>query len=487
MTTVRRCLQALGYVLLGLTVLVVIGFTCLVVANWKDDPLSEAAQQALQYTPPTEAALQGNGYLILLGLDADPRIDPVSSAIALGRKRLTREIERRQWAQTHGDDVDGMPPSVEVSNASAIGDDILPTALRCQAGEIDCFSFYSNHRAHIEQLLQTNQPALARYAAAAYSPTFINPAPIYLFADFPPFARLVKTHELLLASASLQWTNGQPEQAITTVHQAALLRVRLADNADTLLTSMIALAMHYRELRWLSNAVAYLSPTTPPAVPTAITELLQIPPATLEKTFDGEKRFVGSLLYSDMRNGVPADYAAPWDGVQGGWQSLKNRALSLGFLPQQTVNLSIANLQQIQTISTLPAHQTSAAFDAYSQQWTSDLRCGTPWHLRNVLGRCLADVGISVYQNYVQRISDIDGYRRLVLLQQQALAQHITAANLPAWLAQSPPALRNPYTLAPMQWDAATNSLVFEGKQAQTQNPDGSATYRVPLRLPVQP
>ena len=94
MTTVRRCLQALGYVLLGLTVLAIIGLTGLVIANWKDDPLSDAAQQALQYTPPTEAELQGNGYLILLGLDADPGIDPVTSAIALGRKRLTREIER---------------------------------------------------------------------------------------------------------------------------------------------------------------------------------------------------------------------------------------------------------------------------------------------------------------------------------------------------------------------------------------------------------
>ena len=53
---------------------------------------------------------------------------------------------------------------------------------------------------------------------------------------------------------------------------------------------------------------------------------------------------------------------------------------------------------------------------------------------------------------------------------------------MPAWLAQSPEALRNPYTLEPMQWDAAANSLVFEGREKQNQNPGRSSTYRVRLR-----
>ena len=39
--------------------------------------------------------------------------------------------------------------------------------------------------------------------------------------------------------------------------------------------------------------------------------------------------------------------------------------------------------------------------------------------------------------------------------------------------------LRNPYTLAPMGWDAGTQSLVFEGRRPQNQNPARSSTYRV--------
>ena len=52
---------------------------------------------------------------------------------------------------------------------------------------------------------------------------------------------------------------------------------------------------------------------------------------------------------------------------------------------------------------------------------------------------------------------------------------------MPAWLDKSPATLRNPYTNQPMQWDAATNNLVFEGKEKQNQNPEQSSTYRVRL------
>lgn len=76
----------------------------------------------------------------------------------------------------------------------------------------------------------------------------------------------------------------------------------------------------------------------------------------------------------------------------------------------------------------------------------------------------------------------MSGYRRLVLLQHRAATEQVAPPDMPAWLAQSPEALRNPYTLEPMQWDAATRSLVFEGREKQNQNPGRSSTYRVRLR-----
>ena len=101
--------------------------------------------------------------------------------------------------------------------------------------------------------------------------------------------------------------------------------------------------------------------------------------------------------------------------------------------------------------------------------------------LRNQMGRCLSAVGTAHYLAFMQRVNDIERYRRLVLLQRQALVEGISPASMPGWLDQSPAELRNPYTRQTMQWDAGTSSLVFEGKEKQNQNPNRSNVYRVHL------
>jgi hypothetical protein len=46
---------------------------------------------------------------------------------------------------------------------------------------------------------------------------------------------------------------------------------------------------------------------------------------------------------------------------------------------------------------------------------------------------------------------------------------------------RQPPALRHPYTAQPMDWDAATQSLLFTGRQPQNQNPEPKNIYRLRL------
>lgn len=476
MKRLRYCLKVLGWLFVALAVVAAIGLTALIAANWTDDPLSEAAQQALRYTPPTEQELDDNGYLILMGLDAPEEGDAAADAMALGRQRLVREIERRRWVEAHGDATDGMPPSIPVENAS---DGVLPARLRCPAGAPSCFSWYSKHRAEIHGLTQANQAQLQRLAAAASTRQFSNPAPFYLLAEFPPFARLMRAHELWLAQASLEWTRGQPQRAMDIARQAAQLRSRLASNSNGLIVSMIALTMQHRELRWFSDAMEQGAPRAPLAVSKEVKELLSTPPSSLHQALQGEMHFVASVLYSLKDAGL---FTVPWDESPAWWQRPLNRASNWAFLPRQTLNLSIGTLQQIQAISGLPAHQVETAFSDAMRQWNEDEAC-LPWkHFRNVAGTCMAAIGRLSYQGYVQRIADIDGYRRLVLLQHGAATQGITLEKMPAWLTESPQELHNPYTLQPMQWNAATSSLVFEGREKQNQNPNQSSVYRVRLQ-----
>jgi hypothetical protein len=473
----RRFLKALGWLLRALAGLAAVWLGALIVANWNDDPLSEAAQQALQYTPPTEQALGGNGYLILMGLDAPAGGDAVGDAIALGRQRLAREIERRQWVQAHGDRQEGMPPSMPPPHDA--GDDVLPTRWRCPAEATDCFAWYARHEVEIASLARTHSAVLQRLAGITSAARFNNPAPAYLLAEHAPFGVLVRAHELWLAQASLAWTHGQHLQAIEMARQAVQLRRRLANGADTLVAAMIAIAMQHRELRWLSAASKQGTRSPPAAVTEAIESLLSVPTESLTPALAGEMRFIASAFYLYRTAGLPAEAS---EEPPAWWQRTLRKTSNLGFLPHHTLNLSIGYQQQVQALSSLPAHQLQNAFSEASSRWAKDGTCSLWLHLRNPVGRCLAEIQAPSYQRYAQRIADIDGFRRLVLLQHRAAVEQIAPADMPAWLAQSAQALRNPYTLEPMAWDAATRSLVFEGREKQNQNPDRSSTYRVRLR-----
>jgi hypothetical protein len=466
-------LKALGWLVVALAGLAAAGFAALIAANWNDDALSEAAQQALHYTPPTEQALQGNGYLILMGLDAPAGNHAVADAVALGRQRLAREIERRRWVEMHGSTAEGMPVGIPMQDAA--GESVLPTRLRCPVEAVDCMAWYARHQQELAGLFRTQAVMLQRLADMNSAPQFSNPAPAYLLAEFAPFGVLVRAHELWLAQASLAGADGQHQQAMDMARQAVQLRRRMAAGADHLVAAMIAIAMQHRELRWLSAASAQGLQSAPAAASEAIEALLSLPTESLAPALAGEMRFVASGFYLYNR-GLAAETP---DEPLAWWQRLPSTLAHRAFLANSTLNLSVGYLQQMQTISGLPAHEVEAALSDALLQWNEDEACALWKHVRNPVGRCMATAGIHSYQGYVQRVADIDGYRRLVLLQHRAAAERIALAEMPAWLAKSPQELRNPYTQQPMQWDAASQSLVFEGREKQNQNPGQSSTYRV--------
>ncbi|MEG0919970.1 MAG: hypothetical protein RSD57_04670 [Comamonas sp.] len=172
------------------------------------------------------------------------------------------------------------------------------------------------------------------------------------------------------------------------------------------------------------------------------------------------------------------------------WERLWNRLVDVGFLHGETLNTSTQHLEKINNISQLPAHEQAPAFAEYQQQADElSSSCGASWmRMRNAVGSCVAAMSLPVYLSYLQRVSDLDGSPRLLLLQRKALAESIASADMPAWLETTPQDLRNPYTLQPMQWDTASSSLIFEGKEKQSQNTNRSSSCRIRLfgNLPLK-
>jgi hypothetical protein len=370
-----------------------------------------------------------------------------------------------------------MPSSIDTRDAG--GDGVFAAAQHCPAGEADCFAWWGRQRGDILRQVQANAHLLVRFAAVAEAPQFRDLFPFHLVVQFPPFGVLVRVHELQLAHAALLWMDRQPGQALAGVKQASAMRGRLGSGSRNLITSMVALAMQYREQRWLAEAVARSTRETPPAALAQIDELLDAHPPSLRGALDGEMQFSASLLHA-LRDAPTSDLVAlPWDQEPAWWRVPFDRLSGLGFLPMQTVNLSIENLRRMQAMSDVPADQLDQTLAGLAPLWEADARkCAAPWR-RNFVGRCMASMAMPAFPSYMRRIHDVEGHRRLVVLLRQARAQGVAVGGMPAWLAESSAGLRNPYTGQPMRWDAAAGELVFEGRETQSQNADGSSTYRV--------
>ena len=476
-TFLRRCFIVLLCCLLLLMAGAITVAAYVKSQNWEDDPLSDAAQKALQYTPPTEAELRNNGYLIVAGLDAPTDGDAIANAYDWGRQRLVNAIERRTWAMAHAND-DGIPPLVLPAKTS----DGSPT-FGCPGDGSDCFAWMDAHRSEALELLQQHPALLQRTAAAANAPSFSNPFPYDITTSTPPYWLLIRAHALLVAQAALQWQQSQTDQALATMAEAASVRERIAHSANSLLEPMLATAMQYRELRWISSAIAR-HPTEPQFK--QIDLWLNAPMPSLQQALEGEKQSMARAFYSTRHGSAHMELSSKGD--KASWKDwLLTPLIHIAYLPNTTLNDMVQRMDALAALSSTPLPELAKVYADAQDQYFEQTNCLDWPVLRNFTGKCLVTIGIPDYHTrYLQRIADVDSYRRLVILQRQAVAAHIAAADMPAWLDKSPAALRNPYTNQPMQWDVETNSLVFEGKEKQNQNPEQSSTYRIRL-APTSP
>lgn len=466
MIFMRQFFKAVGYLALLLLALGAAALTALIVTNWHDDPLSEAAQHALKMPPP-DAMQEGNGYLIIAGLSAPTdKGNPVSSAEAFGRQYLAKALEARLKAKQEPQSFDAM-----LAWATFTEEDRVPRFnFHCsRRTDEDCFSWTLANKNQVLALVETYRPLLVRYEAAATAPQYIN-LPYDIFNPLPPYAQLRSVHALMLAKAAMQWPLSA-ESALDTMEITSRLRARMGNSANSLLEAMVVLEMQRAELRWISQAIGHRHAHTSPLVSTRIRQLIMQPSPNMDSALQGEQQLiVGMLPFISQKR------------EHDSWREKLYDTLShIGFLPIATMNASLEHLDQIKAIGNLPANALEAAFKTHNQVWADHYHCPFPIRLRNHFGRCTVGINSSTYPTYFQSIHDMDGYRRLVMLQYLAMAESVRAQDMQAWLQASPTELRNPYTSQAMRWDAATHSLVFDGKEPQRQNLEGSATYRVAL------
>jgi hypothetical protein len=293
--------------------------------------------------------------------------------------------------------------------------------------------------------------------------------------------------------AALLLHDGQAIEAWSLLAKNARIHERMMNGTSTLIGAMIALVVDFKQQRLIAGMLR-TQPALAASDPEHLPALVKTPRATgpeMSRALRGETRFQLSVYHAldqRLRAREPKLFAVDDDDFSGPMERLlmSSPVAKLTYLPNETMNEVYVNGQAIATLADLPADQLSTAAASVDAAHRAAIGLDSPFfplplQLRNPTGKILLNIGAVNLSAYIERAHDVDGHRRLLRLQIAALQQGIPPEQMPRWLAAQPPDLRNPYTLQPMGWDAATQSLVFEGRQPQNQNPEPRNIYRVRL------
>ena len=90
-----------------------------------------------------------------------------------------------------------------------------------------------------------------------------------------------------------------------------------------------------------------------------------------------------------------------------------------------------------------------------------------PWApsliLYNPVGKTFMQISVPDTNTYAFRLADLVTFSRLLELQRRIAVDKVQAEQVPAFLAGVDPALMNPYTEKPFDWDAGKKAISFAG------------------------
>lgn len=445
--------QVIGKLLKGVKWLMfsVAALALSMLASWfliPDQDLSNEVMLILD-TPHTVPSNQ-NSYAAMWGLKADPTLD----AHIVGKNILDAlqqaNAQHRKISDTDLQTFWGASP-LKLDSAS----------LRfCTTNPTQCLPQIRTARARIESIERELEIYLNRYISLRGYPSFEESLPASLDVPILEYSALNALSDLGDARIALDMAN-QNKQKTALENLAAELSLwrKIGQNADTLITKMIATRVLHRKFRLAAELLA----ETPaiavqyPILLTEITRPLTAREASVDRVFIGEFRLSSSIFQNLARERK----ITSTDSLN----SIPGKLLMIGsFKPNASTNLQYAINQTQRAFYTQPASisiKQMPAFLAEQQNAFSPYSLTTLFY--NPAGKVLVYVAPLDWGKYAYALQDLTAYTRLVELQRRIITAHLDADEIPAFLRASDVSLRDPYTDNPMHWDAQSQSMSVKG------------------------
>jgi hypothetical protein len=449
--TSMRLLRALTFCLLGGIALTLLSYAALLLLNWRDDPVSAAAQHFTDvHTTRRAVPDQQNAYLYMLGFEAADDQSPID----LGRKR----IDWLRWALDQPWNESLQEP--EYSRRLARDDEqplfVESLVEACRSNNGQCAARLLASEARLDEWLKSAQPLLQRYQALIVLPAMYEPLPFDMRSSLPSYRPVLQGQQLLLVHAWQLHRQGASEQARQLLESdLRFWRMALAE-ADTLISRLIAVSAVRQHLLWSVQMFRGQPSGWQP-------EVWSLPLSAEERNWErvlaGEMAFMKGLL-QQMKHGE-----LDWVAAIESDNSLQNLAYRLGaplLLPQRSLNDQAQLLQSQQSLFELPYSELAGAQERSRNLEHSFVPQGIGVaELRNLAGHLLRmQGGDNDLTEYYLRVSDLEGLRRaaLLLVEMRDLKLDPQQAMIHTW--SSP--LRDPYRDKPFAWEAQ-QGLRYQG------------------------
>jgi hypothetical protein len=345
----------------------------------------------------------------------------------------------------------------------------------CGRDAVRCLPHYQARLPDIRRWTDENAILLKRYRSLYAYPHFREIVQPHIQA--PIFIDPAQVVNLARAKAAAQAIQGDTNSALRSISEDIRFWRHALVETRTLIHKMIAVASVLRDARLASEIIAAHKPSR-----TALAQARDAvqPLTNPERRFENVYRFeftrnkwLFSNLEMDMHRGC-----GEMDAIDCALQRLSGTFL---LKTNATINQQYGIHKKLAQLSELPAPEYlkrihDGAFTVTDPLWSWDMAY-------NPFGKILVNIAVPAYYLYPARLHNLDGLLRLIALQLDIQQQGLHGHAINTYLEQSDVALRNPYTLEPMQFDAAARSLAFMGMREKDGAADELLSHRVEIRL----
>ena len=424
----------------GLVLLILAIPATLLIINWSDEPLDPQIQIVLDRRHDGLAPAE-NLYFALLAFNSRD----ASDINAQGQRLYAQYLAAQSL---HGAERNfRFNQDASLGRRDFVGD-LRPLcgALRTQE---DCLERVHADRAPLERLLATNRVLLERYESLLQYAHLQDPVRLTPTALIIQWQAFRTGKRLWLTDLALQIDAGKVDAGIGALEGEAAFTRRMLAEPDLLLIDKVILAASLRDdLRFISDLLRQvpLSDGQYEAL-NSLNPPLTAPERSLEpvlvREFTGFVDFVNTLGNMNRAPSSPgfADRLAEKFFKMHATANLKWSYV------QKSIGASRGSCGQLPTGDPSLAGRPKLPFYDYAY---------------NPVGKMLVTTSEGSAAEFLEAMCDLEGMRRIVVLQTKIKAARLTDAQIGDFLNSAGADLGNPYSAAPMEWRADTHALTFK-------------------------